>query len=265
MIKAIFFDIDGTLIPMTTRKMSETLLEALYMLRLQGIRLFISSGRPPVQLPHLGAEFNAFPWDGYVMMNGQYCLDENRQCFYDLPIGRETLEVLIPYLQQADFPCTVTEADHDYEIRFNPKRYAYLKSVGREKEFPKPVDPIRALTHPTYQFSAYIPEEQDEEFVRHAPGIKSARWSPDFADMIPENGGKPEGMKKMMERFGLKQEEIMAFGDGGNDISMIEYAHIGVAMGNSRDNVKQAADYVTLDSEEDGIVHALHHFGLLPE
>ncbi|MBR3364577.1 MAG: Cof-type HAD-IIB family hydrolase [Solobacterium sp.] len=263
MIKAIFFDIDGTLISMKTKKISPLLIDALYQLKEKGILLFIATGRPPVQLPHLGETFNAFPWDGYVMMNGQYCMDSERQCFYKLPLSRSTLESLIPYLQQADFPCTVMEEDFQYEIRFNPKRYEYLKSLNRENEYPEPIDPRRAFEHETFQYSPYIPEEMDEEFVSHAPGIKSARWSPDFADMIPVEGGKPEGMKRMLERHHLTLQECMACGDGGNDITMIRAAGIGVAMGNGREEVKKAADYVTLTCEEDGLVHAFRHFNLL--
>ena len=61
----------------------------------------------------------------------------------------------------------------------------------------------------------------------------------------------------------MKREECMAFGDGGNDIPIIEYAGIGVAMGNATDDVKAAADYVTDTVDEDGIVTALEHFGVI--
>ena len=263
MIKVIFFDIDGTLVSMKTRQMTPALFDALLLLKEKGIKVVIASGRPPVQLPHLGELFNSFPWDGYVMMNGQYCMDADRNCVYKLPIPQKAIEALIPYLRESSFACTVMEEDYQYEIRFNEHKYNYLKNLGRESEWKPPEDPARALSHPTFQFSPYIPEEQDEEFLKHAPGLKSARWSVDFSDMIPEEGGKPEGMKVMLDRFGISREECMAFGDGGNDITMIQYAGIGVAMGNGTGNVKAAADYVTLTCEEDGIIHALKHFEVL--
>ena len=66
-----------------------------------------------------------------------------------------------------------------------------------------------------------------------------------------------------MNRFGLMPEEIMAFGDAENDIGMLSFAGIGVAMGNARDNVKAAADYVTDDVDSNGIFNALQYFDLL--
>ena len=66
-----------------------------------------------------------------------------------------------------------------------------------------------------------------------------------------------------MNRFGLMPEEIMAFGDAENDIGMLSFAGIGVAMGNARDNVKAAADYVTDDVDSNGISNALQYFDLL--
>ncbi len=263
MIKAIFFDIDGTLIRMDTHDIPSSTLTALHTLKEKGIRLFIASGRPPVHIPLLCKEFREFPWDGYVLLNGQYCADENMEVFSANPISKTSLESLIPYLQQADFYCSVFEKDFSYEIRFNEDTYAYMKELGKEQEMPPVLDPIRALTHDTYQICPHIPPERDEEFLSHAPGMKSARWTPRFADMIPADGGKPEGMKKMLARHGLAMEECMAFGDGGNDMSMLEAAAIGVAMGNAEDRVKACADYVTDRIENDGIMKALQHYSLV--
>ena len=105
--------------------------------------------------------------------------------------------------------------------------------------------------------------EQEAEFLAHLPGCKAVRWNPCFADIIPADGGKPVGVGKMLERFGLKREESMAFGDGGNDIDMLRYAGVGVAMGNAGDDVKAAADYVTAGVDEDGVERALRHFGVI--
>ena len=70
-------------------------------------------------------------------------------------------------------------------------------------------------------------------------------------------------MIHMLDYFGMDVSETMSFGDGGNDIPMLQYAHIGVAMGNATDNVKEIADYVTTSVDEDGIANALKHFGVI--
>lgn len=264
MIKAVFFDIDGTLISMKTRHMSESTLKALFTMKEKGIRLFIASGRPPVHLSLLCEEFNAFPWDAFLMMNGQYCYKPDGTVYRSEPIRQKTLETLVPWLKsEADFPCTFFELDHSYDIVFNESMYNYLSSLGRLDQMPMPADPLRSLTHATYQISPYIRAERDAEFLSHAPGLKSQRWSPYFSDMIDENGGKPKGMEVTLELFGLNQNECMAFGDGGNDIGMLEYARIGVAMGNAMEGVKEHADHVTSDCEEDGISRACEYFGLI--
>ncbi len=264
MIKAVFFDIDGTLMPFTTREISPATLQSLYLLHDRGIKLFIATGRPPGQLSLLSDRFNSFPWDGFLLMNGQYCTDGNMVPFHQMPIPAETLQVLVPWLKEhADFACSFYELDYMYDIRFNEGMYSYLSSIGKEDRMPPVEDPVRALTHTTYQVCPYIPEEKDPEFLALAPGLKSARWTPSFADVIPSGGGKPVGMKHALEHFGLTMEEAMAFGDGGNDIDMLKAAKIGVAMGNANDKVKAAADYVTDDCDRDGIVTALKHFGIL--
>ena len=107
MIKALFFDIDGTLMPFSTRKISENTLAALHQAKANGLHLFIASGRPPIQLQLLDESFHSVPWDGYVMMNGQFCLDENRKAFHIKAMPQEALETLVPWLKEtADFCCT---------------------------------------------------------------------------------------------------------------------------------------------------------------
>ena len=93
--------------------------------------------------------------------------------------------------------------------------------------------------------------------------MASARWTDSFADIIPAGGGKKEGLRHMLEKYGLDRSECMAFGDGGNDISMLDYAEIGVAMGNSPDSVKAVADHVTESVDQDGICAALRRYGIL--
>ena len=88
-------------------------------------------------------------------------------------------------------------------------------------------------------------------------------WNDTGIDIIPKNGGKSAGIQKFLDEQGLDRSEIMAFGDGENDMEMLRFAGIGVAMGNASDPVKAAADYVTDTVDNDGIEKALRHFGLI--
>ncbi|MBQ5852530.1 MAG: HAD hydrolase family protein, partial [Rikenellaceae bacterium] len=74
---------------------------------------------------------------------------------------------------------------------------------------------------------------------------------------------KQQGVDTMLAYFGISREEAMAFGDGGNDVSMLGHVGWGVAMGNAVDTAKQAAVYVTDTVDNEGICKALQHFGLI--
>ena len=74
---------------------------------------------------------------------------------------------------------------------------------------------------------------------------------------------KRSGIDHLLEYYGIPLDQTMAFGDGGNDIQMLEHVHLGVAMGNAVDSAKQAADYVTDPVDDDGISNALYRLGVL--
>lgn len=264
MIKAIFFDIDGTLLSFKTRLVPESAKRALQMLREKGIRLFICTGRPPVLIDNIRRQLAGMTFDGMVMLNGQYCVDEAGNVFFEQALPRETFDTLLPWMEQnPEFCCCFAEIDRMYMNNITDAVRERCYAAGLGDPHAPLGDPTRARTHTIYQINPYIPPEEDEEFLRHAPGCRAVRWNAAFADVIPADGGKPEGVRRMLARHGLTREECMAFGDGGNDIEMLQYAGIGVAMGNAAPEVQAAADYVTDDIDADGIANALAHFGLL--
>ena len=121
----------------------------------------------------------------------------------------------------------------------------------------------KALNEKIYQLNVFVTEEEEVAFLEYMPNSKSARWTSAFTDVIPSDGGKDKGIDAIANHLDIKVEEIMAFGDGGNDIDMLKHVGVGVAMGNARDDVKEIADFVTADVDDDGITYALKHFGVL--
>ena len=109
---------------------------------------------------------------------------------------------------------------------------------------------------------AIITEEEEKIVLPQLSQCCSGRWYPDFADITARDTDKGKGLRAVMAWKGLKREETMAFGDGGNDIPIIREAGIGVAMGNANESLKAVADYVTSSVEEDGISQALKHWVL---
>lgn len=253
-INAIFFDIDGTLLSFRTQTVPVNTLKALRQLHQDGIRLFLCTGRPPRHVEMLREKLD-IPFDGYVLLNGQYCTDQNRQCFYHNPHTSENLQRIISWLKKHP----------DIRSSFMERDYVYT-NIPMEPDVPyyMPCEPIdRCLSHTTYQISPSITLETEHLLLSQIPGIKSARWSDEGTDLIPADGGKSVGMQKMLEHFQLNRKNCMSFGDGLNDLEMLRYSHIGVAMGNGHKFLKQYADYVTDDIDEDGLYHALQHYGLV--
>lgn len=131
-----------------------------------------------------------------------------------------------------------------------------------------PMPPLKnlneVLREDVYQLLAFFTPEQEKRVMSSALiHCEATRWTTLFADVVPAGGSKRVGMEKILEYFGILREESIAFGDGGNDVPMLEYAGIGVAMGNASEEVARSADFVTRSVDEDGVVHALRHFGLL--
>lgn len=259
MIKAAFFDIDGTLIPHGQERFPKSTLKALRLLKDKGIKVFIATGRP---VTTIGNALSQFYFDGYLALNGQYCNVEGhivRDCY----IPKDDIEKVLPYLINRQISCVFAEKDYVY---VNLISNQYKEFHRGKEEFMNKVDDVkRVQNHKTYQLIIFIDENQETELFHHLPNCKSARWHPMFADIIPVNGGKDKGMDAIIDYLNITLEEVIAFGDGGNDIAMLKHAGIGVAMGNASEKVKKAADYITTKDSENGIYHALKYLNIIEE
>jgi Cof subfamily protein (haloacid dehalogenase superfamily) len=245
MIKAVFFDIDGTLVSHTNHRIPDSTQLALITLKKQGIKLFVATGRAPNEIAFLKKLTNV-EFDGNITMNDQYCYMGNR-VIHEQHIEQSDLMGLAEYLKHNDVTCDFFELNYLYRNR-NTSASKQVQQLLGNTVSNLPIENIdRALMHCVYQLSVYIPESEETALFRHLPHCKAARWNSLYTDIIPKTGGKTVGMEKLLNAYGLTVEESMAFGDGGNDMAMLQLAGIGVAMGNAPANVKQVANYVTAD------------------
>ena len=257
MIKAIFFDIDGTLVSFKTHEISKTTLEALYALREKGVKLFIASGRHLLIMDNL----SGFPFDGYVCMNGSLVFDRGK-VIYSHPLDQADAASVIDLAETGQIPC-VLFSEKNVAMNCRTERTEQLFRMIRLPE-PEYASLMPYKSGPVSQFTIFLDQEREDALL--APALKhsvTTRWHPEFTDIVPENISKAEGISRVIAGYGIGREEVMAFGDGGNDVEMIEYAGIGVAMGNALPDVRKHADYVTSTVDEDGIVAALRHFRIL--
>lgn len=262
-IKAVFFDIDGTLTSFTTHTVPDSTVHAIRCLQAAGIKVLICTGRAPSQMKVV-LDTMPVTFDGIVAFNGQYCCDDTG-FFASQSIDRADIEIILDWLDShPQVVCNFGERDYVYFNQDDDALRATWAQLGKTAPIRYFDDPhVRALAHETFQISPFIGVREEAELVGLCHNVRGVRWHPDFTDLIPADGGKPRGIQRFMEHYGITREQTMAFGDGGNDTSMLAYAGIGVAMGNATDEPKAAADYVTDDVDHDGVLNALRHFGIL--
>ena len=256
MIKAIFFDIDGTLVSFRTHGVPQSALDALETVRRRGIRLFIATGRHYSDLNNIGS----LSFDAYVTLNGQYCYDD-RGVIYKNCIRREDIAAVVSRIEREPFACMFIEEHRMYMNLMDDR----AREAQRLINFPDPdIRPARtALDADIYQLMPFVGREHGDALMRDLHYSRSTRWNPIFMDVVPEGGSKKVGIDAVLKTYGIDRSETMAFGDGQNDIEMLRHAGIGVAMGNAAEEVRDAADYVTAAIDDDGISLALRHFGLV--
>ena len=256
MIKAAFFDIDGTLLSYKTKRVCDSAKAAIARLQEKGILCFVATGRHMIQMSKLPVA--DIPFDAFVMLNGQLVLDKQQNVLFDVPIEGKAKAFLVEKFNDHTYPAIIIE-----------EKDMYLNYVTDHVE---KVHEIIAIAKPElsdykggniYQVCAYLRPEDEHLVDEIREDVVMTGWHYGGKDIIAAGGGKMTGIKRYLEHTGIAREEIIAFGDAENDLEMIRYAGIGVAMGNGSEEVKAAADFVTADIDDNGIEKALKHYNLI--
>ena len=261
MIKAVFFDIDGTLVSFNTHKVLDSSKRAIKELKEKGIKVFIATGRIKLHINNLGD----LEFDGYITANGHDCYIGEKE-IYRNGISAETLHALLDYLENEEkFPCSIMTNNGIFSNYIDDSVKELSEEINLEipsvEDFPKFVE---ENIDEVLQINIYVDENKEKELMKKIfKDCESSRWCPVFADVDTKGGGKHIGVDKIIEFYKIDISETMAFGDGGNDLSMIEHCAIGIAMGNANEKLKKAADYITDDVDNDGIYKALKHFNII--
>ena len=162
MVKAIFFDIDGTLVSFKNHQISQSTFDALYKLKEKGIKLFIATGRGKDGLDVL----NDFPFDGYITLNGQYCYT-NDQIIYSNTIKKEDLQALLDYLEDHQVPCGFTEENTKY-FNYRDKRVDAIHAITHNDDHPAG-DCSHVIDKSIYQIMCFVDEKEEKEILSHMP------------------------------------------------------------------------------------------------
>lgn len=256
MIKAAFFDVDGTLISHRIADIPASALQALYALRRRGVLVFLATGRHRTELA--GLPLHGFPFDGYVTLTGQLCYDRDFRLLHSNPFPDAERERIAAAFEERRIPLVLVGEASLY-INYSDEVVARA-----QRDISTPIPPLGAYRgEKIYMATAFADGDRLDALTARLSGCRPSRWHAHAIDYIPASGGKVDGLRAVQRAYGIKREEIIAFGDGENDIDMIEHAGIGVAMGNGDDRLKAAADFVTAPVDEDGVASALRHFRLI--
>lgn len=262
MTEALFFDIDGTLVSFTTHKIPQSAVAALQTAHDVGIKIFIATGRPRFTINNLSQLSDKCLIDGYITMNGSYCFVDD-DVVYENAISDRESAAIVHFCAEGNHPCILV-GKKDMAV-CNPDevmRHVFYETLNTAR-FPEMDYRDYPILGPLLQITPFLTIEEENRLVSAIPNCESGRWHPTFTDITAKGNTKQHGIDVIIKHFGIPLSQTMAFGDGGNDKSMLCHAGIGVAMGQATEDVKQCADFVTSSVDEDGISNALHHFGII--
>ena len=232
-IKAIFFDVDGTLISHRKHAVPVSTIDAIARLRKQGILTFVATGRHPIELKKLLPDYLEF--DAYLCLNGMYCFNR-QEVISKKPIPKEDIKGLLKTLNLKPFPCTFITQDEMYMNYANDLVAEVQRDISSDVSNTKDISHV--LQEDILQVIPYgLDDVEISTVLEYMPHCKATSWHKRARDIIIKQGGKDIGIQEILQYYNLDVSQIMAFGDGDNDVKMLEIAGIAVAMGNGNENV----------------------------
>lgn len=261
--KLLVLDVDGTLLN-DEREISKRTLAALLKVQQMGVRIVLASGRPTYGLMPLAKTLELGNYGGFVLSyNGcQIIKAQNGEILFERRINPEMLPYLEKKARKNGFAIftyhddTLITDSPDNEYIKNEALLNNLKII-KEDEFSTAIDfaPCKCMLVSDKE-KALIGLEQHWE-KRLAGTLDAFRSEPYFLEVVPCGVNKANTLGALLEHLGVTREEVIAVGDGVYDVTMLQLAGMGVAMGHSQDSVKVCADYVTASNEEDGVALAV--------
>lgn len=256
MKKILFFDVDGTLYN-SEKILPASAKEALLEARRNGYEIAIATGRAPFMIQSLLEELDI---NTYVTFNGQYVVYRG-EIVYTNGVEKDELSKIIAF----------GDARHEPVVFLDDQRM--IASVGNNEmiseslntlKYPYPnIDSTYYMQNEVYQTLIFM-EEKDEHLYREAfPNVQFVRWHRYSCDILPKGGSKAAGIEKVLEKMGLTLNDAIAFGDGINDIEMLQAVGTGVAMGNGHERVKAVATHIAEHVDEDGLAKIMRQLNII--
>ena len=261
----IALDLDGTLTN-SEKNITPRTFDALMKAQREGVRLVLASGRPTFGIAALANQLQLADYGGYVLSyNGGRIIDWcEKTVIFSQVVDQKLVPMLYDFAEKAQLPIVTYLPE---AILASKNEGEYLEEEARINGMPVVV--AQNFVEEAMQIAGgstkFLIPGEPEQLIQLESEMKAAlseqmevfRSAPFFLELPPKGIDKAQSLQRLLTHLGLERESLMAFGDGFNDLSMIQFAGQGVAMANAVEEVKSIADFVTTSNEEDGIAHAL--------
>lgn len=261
MIKALFLDVDGTLVSFATHQIPQSAIDAIREAHLRGVKIIIATGRCRRIINNL-ADIEPYI-DGYSCTNGAFNIIGNQEVsFY--PIDEDDVRKVLERADAERVACIVSGKHNVTCVNRNDLFHKVFVEMHDIRYFAQQLPTLETvLAEGVSEFTPFFSKQTETELMAALPNCESSRWYPAFMDITRKGVNKGLAVRDVARFLGISIDETMAIGDGDNDVPMLTAAGIGIAMGNSTDDVKRKADYVTDSIDNDGLSKALQRFGVI--
>lgn len=257
MVKVIFIDFDGTLYSHIEDKIPKSAIQAINLAHDKGIKLYLCSGRDKWEMNNF--DLSMLKLDGMITLNGQVIYDDKGNIIFDNPVNEELRNRLVKMFNEKRIPINLC-TEKGFYINFIPP---FVKQLQERINSPsQPIDIYRG--EKIYMASCFYDDLQKQKELVSLEDIANVTyWIDGGVDIVSKETSKATAIAKFIKILNIDQKETMAIGDGHNDIQMIKYCNIGVAVGNSHPDLLKVADYVCPPIEKDGLYEAFKHYELI--
>ncbi|SFL65679.1 Cof subfamily of IIB subfamily of haloacid dehalogenase superfamily/HAD-superfamily hydrolase, subfamily IIB [Paenibacillus sp. 1_12] len=254
--KIVFFDVDGTITNHEDGSIPNSTKEAIQALKNKGLRVVAATGRPL----SMCQEIRELGIDTFITANGAY-VKHNQQVIHKVPMDKNHIQQVLEFAYTHNHGLSFFTEDFCMNGAQDIEILKALKETLSLHDYPA-IDPLIYLQE-VYLMCLYATDETVETYMKQFPHLTFKRWHPFVLNVLQEEVSKSLAIIQVLQYFNMDHSEAIAFGDGENDIDMLELVGLGIAMGNGNDKLKAAADFVTKKSSENGIEFALKKYGIL--
>lgn len=263
--RILVLDLDGTLTN-SEKKITPRTKEALKGIQRKGVKIVLASGRPTYGIVSLAEELKLKEYGGYILSyNGANIIDcKSGNLLFETCLPEGSISKIMELTKK--YQVDILSYEGDTIITNNKENpYAFIES----KVNGLPLKEVQELeTYIDFPITKCIMLGENEHLagvegpVKRELGEKYSVYRSEgyFLEIMPENVDKAASLERLLAHLKLTRQEMVACGDGFNDLSMLEYAGLGVAMGNAVAKAKEIADYVTGSNDEDGIAQVVDRF-----